>query len=134
METFKFFCRFNSKLVKFFTYPLQKDRKGQYKIQSGELIRVCMSSDFFLEEADEWRDDAWSIMRKRPDVKFFLLTKRPQRVKDYLPKDWGDGWDNVFFNVPAKTNAEPMSVFRYCSTCRLSIKALCVRHSSARSV
>jgi len=82
-----------------FTYPLQKDRKGNFKIQSGELIRVCMSSDFFLEEADEWRNEAWEIMRKRPDVKFFLLTKRPQRVKDHLPKDWGDGWDNVFFNV-----------------------------------
>ena len=46
------------------------------------MIRVCMTSDFFLEEADAWRDEAWSIMRQRPDVKFFLLTKRPQRVRD----------------------------------------------------
>lgn len=82
-----------------FTYPLQKDRKGRYKIQSGELIRVCMSSDFFLEEADAWRDEAWEIIRNRPDVKFFLLTKRPQRVKEHLPKNWGAGWENVFFNV-----------------------------------
>jgi len=80
-------------------YPLSKDRHGNYKIKSGELIRVCMTSDFFLEEADDWRDEAWSIMRLRPDVKFFLLTKRPQRVKDCLPQDWGDGWENVFFNV-----------------------------------
>ena len=82
-----------------FHYPLQKTRDGRYKIQSGELIRVCMTSDFFLEEADPWREEAWDIMRQRPDVKFFLLTKRPQRVKDYLPKDWGSGWDNIFFNV-----------------------------------
>lgn len=82
-----------------FDYPLSKDRHGNYKIKSGELIRVCMTSDFFLEEADDWRDEAWSIMRLRPDVKFFLLTKRPQRVKDCLPQDWGDGWENVFFNV-----------------------------------
>lgn len=82
-----------------FTYPLQKDRKGNYKIHSGELIRVCMTSDFFLEEADSWRDEAWQIMRRRSDVKFFLLTKRPQRVKDCLPKDWGNGWENIFFNV-----------------------------------
>jgi len=82
-----------------FRYPLQKDRGGSYKIQSGELIRVCMSSDFFLEQADQWRDEAWEIMRKRSDVKFFLLTKRPQRVKDCLPKDWGNGWENIFFNV-----------------------------------
>lgn len=82
-----------------FNYPLEKDRKGRYKVQSGELIRVCMSSDFFLEEADPWRDEAWEIMRERSDVKFFLLTKRPQRVKDCLPKNWGDGWENIFFNV-----------------------------------
>lgn len=33
-------------------------RGGGNKIKSGELIRVCMSSDFFLEEADEWRAEA----------------------------------------------------------------------------
>lgn len=82
-----------------FRYPLQKSRDGSYKIKSGEQIRVCMTSDFFLEQADAWRDEAWSIMRQRPDVKFFLLTKRPQRVKDCLPKDWGNGWENIFFNV-----------------------------------
>ena len=58
-----------------------------------------MTSDFFLEEADEWRDEAWNIIRQRPDVIFFLLTKRPERVRDCLPYDWGDGWENVFFNV-----------------------------------
>ncbi len=82
-----------------FRYPLSKDRNGAYKIQSGEQIRVCMTSDFFLEEADGWRDDAWRIIRQRPDVVFFLLTKRPERVAQCLPYDWGDGWENVFFNV-----------------------------------
>lgn len=82
-----------------FTYPLQKFRDGSYKVKSGELIRVCMTSDFFLEEADDWRAEAWEIIRKRPDVKFFLLTKRPQRVEKCLPKNWGDGWENVMFNV-----------------------------------
>ena len=57
-----------------FSYPLQKDRTGHYKIQSGEQIRVCMTSDFFLEEADPWRVEAWDIMRQRSDVVFFLLT------------------------------------------------------------
>lgn len=82
-----------------FRKPIQRDRKGNYKIRSGEMLRVCMTSDFFLEEADVWRDDAWSMIRQRRDVIFFLLTKRPQRVKDCLPKDWGNGWDHVFFNV-----------------------------------
>lgn len=85
-----------------FNYPMQKDRHGNYKIKSGELIRVCMTSDFFLEEADEWREEAWRIMEERSDVKFFLLTKRPHRVKECLPKSWSNGqWsmDNIFFNV-----------------------------------
>lgn len=82
-----------------FTYPLHKSRDGRYKIHSGEMIRVCMSSDFFLEDADCWREEAWSIIKARSDVKFFLLTKRPERVSSALPADWGDGWENVFFNV-----------------------------------
>jgi len=82
-----------------FRYPLQKDRYGRYKVQSGEMLRVCMTSDFFLEEADTWRQEAWNIMRQRSDVKFFLLTKRPQRVAAHLPHDWGNGWENIFFNV-----------------------------------
>ncbi len=82
-----------------FRYPLQKDRDGHYKVKSGEMIRVCMTSDFFLEEADEWRDEAWAVMRQRKDVKFFLLTKRPERAPACLPYDWDDGWEHIFFNV-----------------------------------
>lgn len=82
-----------------FNYPLAKDRNGQYKIKSGETIRVCMTSDFFLDEADAWREEAWDIIRIRKDVKFFILTKRIDRVKDHLPSDWNDGYENVSINV-----------------------------------
>lgn len=82
-----------------FDYPLSKLRDGSYKIKSGEQIRVCMTSDFFVSQADSWRNEAWDIIRERSDVVFFLLTKRPERVLSCLPDDWGDGWDNVFFNV-----------------------------------
>lgn len=30
---------------------------------------------------------------------FYLLTKRPERVVECLPEGWGQGWDNVWFNV-----------------------------------
>ena len=85
-----------------FDYPLHKNRDKSFKIKSGEMIRVCMTSDFFLEQADEWRAEAWEIMRQRSDVIFFLLTKRPERVAECLPKDWGEGWENIFFNVTAE--------------------------------
>ena len=74
-----------------FSYPLSRHKNGAYQVISGEQIRVCMTSDFFLEEADQWRDEAWSIIHSRPDIIFFLLTKRPERVRKCLPYDWGEG-------------------------------------------
>lgn len=88
-----------------FNYPLQRNRNGNYIIKSGELIRVCMTSDFFLSQADQWRYEAWEIIRQRPDVKFFLLTKRPERVVSCLPENWGDGWDNVMINVSCENQS-----------------------------
>lgn len=82
-----------------FTLPIKKDREGNYKLQSGSFVRVCMASDFFLEEADAWREEAWEMIRKRPDVTFSLLTKRAQRIKECLPPDWNEGWENVSFSV-----------------------------------
>lgn len=82
-----------------FNYPLQKNRDGTYKVKAGEQLRVCMTSDFFVEDVDKWRDEAWNIIRQRKDVSFFILTKRPERVLNNLPSDWEDGYENVFFNI-----------------------------------
>ena len=82
-----------------FNFPVKKDRAGQYKLESGSFVRVCMTSDFFLEEADEWRKEAWDYIRQRPDVTFSLLTKRAHRIRECLPDDWANGWDNVTFSV-----------------------------------
>lgn len=82
-----------------FRYPLSRSRDGSLKVLPGELIRVCMTSDFFVEEADPWREEAWDVIRQRPDVKFWLLTKRPERLATCLPDDWGAGWANVMLNV-----------------------------------
>ena len=88
-----------------FDYPLRRRRDGTPQVRAGELIRICMNSDFFIEEADAWRAEAWEIMRQRPDVRFFLLTKRPERVRSCLPADWPGrngrqgGWPNVMLNV-----------------------------------
>lgn len=87
------------------TLPVKKDRQGNYKIKSGEFVRVCMTSDFFLEEADEWRDEAWEMIRQRPDVTFSLLTKRAHRIQGCLPPDWGNGWENVCIAVSCENQA-----------------------------
>jgi len=82
-----------------FSLPVQKNRAGGYKIPAGMTLYVGLSTDFFLEEADEWRTEAWRIIRRRPDVAFRLLTKRADRIRDCLPDDWGDGYENVMLNV-----------------------------------
>lgn len=89
-----------------FNYPLQKNRQKEYKIQPGERIRVNMTSDTFIEEADEWRDEMWDIIRQRSDVLFWLITKRPERIADHLPFDWGEGYDNVMIAVTCEN--QPM--------------------------
>ena len=80
---------------KVFTLPIDKNRKGEYKVKSGELIYTCFTSDFFFEEADEWRKEAWDIIRERKDCKFLFTTKRIERFYINLPDDWGDGWEHV---------------------------------------
>ncbi len=78
-----------------FDLPLHKDRSGSYKIRSGELVYTCFTSDFFLDAADQWRGEAWDIMRIRSDLRYLIITKRIDRFEQCVPDDWGDGWDNV---------------------------------------
>lgn len=88
-----------------FNLPLKKTRSGEYKIPSGMEIATCFTSDFFLEEADSWRDDAWDIIKKRSDVDFLICTKRIERFYEHLPEDWGEGYDNVIIVVTAENQA-----------------------------
>ncbi|MBS7340113.1 MAG: DUF5131 family protein [Lachnospiraceae bacterium] len=77
-----------------FDRPIQKKKNGEYKMASG-LVYLCFSSDFLLEDADEWRSEAWKIIKERSDCTFLFLTKRIERFLDCIPEDWGDGYDNV---------------------------------------
>lgn len=75
--------------------PIAKKRDGSYKIPSGEVLYTCFTSDFFVEEADEWRKEAWAIIKERSDLHFFMITKRIHRFMECIPEDWGDGYENV---------------------------------------
>lgn len=59
------------------------------------IVYTCMTSDFFIEEADPWRARAWSMIRERGDLRFFIITKRIHRFEECLPPDWGEGYENV---------------------------------------
>lgn len=78
-----------------FDLPLKKKRNGEYKIPSGEIVYTCFTSDFFVQDADEWRIEAWKIIKQRSDLYFLIITKRIDRFNVNLPNDWNDGYDNV---------------------------------------
>lgn len=52
------------------------------------MVFTCSWSDFFIEEADPWRDDAWQVIRVTPHLTYQILTKRPERIIHCLPDDW----------------------------------------------
>lgn len=47
-------------------------------------IFTCSWSDFFIEEADAWRDEAFAIMALTPQHTYQVLTKRPERMLEYF--------------------------------------------------
>lgn len=63
------------------------------------LIFTSSLTDVFHPEIDGYREEMWDIIRRCPHLTFQILTKRPERINDHLPKDWGDGWDNVWLGT-----------------------------------
>lgn len=78
-----------------FNLPIQKKRDGSYKVESYTTLFTSLTSDFFIEEADEWRNDVWSMIKERSDCHFYIITKRIHRFLTCTPTDWGEGYHNV---------------------------------------
>lgn len=72
------------------------------KYPPGRKVFVCSWSDFFHPGADQWRSEAWEVIRQRPDLIFQILTKRPERISECLPEGWDRGWPNVWLGVTAE--------------------------------
>ena len=77
-----------------FFKPIEKLNNGNYKMKPG-IVYLCFSTDFLIEEADEWRAQCWDMIRERQDCTFLFLTKRIDRFLKCVPADWGAGYDNV---------------------------------------
>lgn len=88
-----------------FDAPVAKTQKGVYKMKPGQMVYLCFSTDFLIEEADEWREACWAMIRARPDLHFLFLTKRIERFLSCVPPDWGDGYDNVTVGCTVENQA-----------------------------
>lgn len=84
--------------TKDWTHPARWNRIAT---DQGRRFRVftCSMSDFFHEGADQWRSDAWDIIRACDRLDWLVLTKRPERIREQLPADWGNGFPNVWLGV-----------------------------------
>lgn len=71
--------------------------RAPLKWKDNRKVFVCSWSDFFIEDADPWREEAWEIMRSTPHLTYQLLTKRPENIADRLPAGWP--FKNVWLGV-----------------------------------
>lgn len=81
-----------------------------------KLIFTCSWSDWFIEEADQWRDAAWKVIKDTPQHTYQILTKRPERIKGCLPDDWGSGYDNVWLGVSVENQKYAKRIWHLCHT------------------
>ncbi len=88
-----------------FDLPLRRLRDGTYKLKGPDDVFTCFTSDFFLDQADPWRAEAWRMMKIRSDLRFFFITKRILRFHEQLPEDWGEGYPNVSIGVTCENQA-----------------------------
>lgn len=74
------------------------------------LIVFCASlADVFDNHKSidpAWRDDLWRLIAGTPDLRWMLLTKRPQNIARFLPSDWGNGYANVALGASAENQEE----------------------------
>ena len=76
-------------------------RWQQQATEQGRRFRVftCSMSDFFHPDADQWREEAWEVIRQCQNLDWLILTKRPELIAERLPSDWGKGFPNVWLGV-----------------------------------
>jgi protein gp37 len=78
---------------------------ADFRRRFGRRRRVFCASlaDVFDNQAKaEWRTDLFKLIRQCDQIDWQLLTKRPQNIKKMLPRDWGDGYPNVWLGTTAE--------------------------------
>jgi len=93
-----------------FDWPIRRNAKDEYRIKGDKILATCFATDFFLPEADEWRNEVWAMIKERTDIDFLILTKRIDRFNEELPEDWGDGYDNV--NIGCTVENQELADYR----------------------
>ncbi len=78
--------------------PVSWDKKAAER-EGPTFVFASSWTDFFIDEADLWRAEAWRVMRDTPHLTWLVLTKRIERAYEHLPIDWNFGYPNVLMGV-----------------------------------
>lgn len=80
-------------------------KAGEFSAIHGRRQRIFCASlaDVFDNKANPvWRMDLFELIRECSSLDWLLLTKRPQNIREMLPRDWGNGYPNVWLGMTAE--------------------------------
>lgn len=84
---------------KYWNDPIRWNRKA---VAAGERQRVFCSSLADVLDVEGYADERarfFELTKVTPNLDWLLLTKRPENFEEMKPKDWGDGYENVWFGI-----------------------------------
>ena len=73
--------------TKDFYKPIERLKNGNYKMKSG-LCYLCFQSDFLIEEADEWRNEVFKMIKE--NLKKTLIFTQFKGVANFVYKSLND--------------------------------------------
>jgi protein gp37 len=91
--------------VKHWNEPLKWERMAVR--DNAQRLVFCSSMCDLFENHDTVIAELkklWPLIRATPHLTWQLLTKRPARIKAYLPDDWGRGYHNVWLGTTIESN------------------------------
>jgi protein gp37 len=86
--------------------PLRWNERAHTEGTRRRVFCASIADVFDNKVPTSWRVDLWSLIRATPALDWLLLTKRPQNIRDMLPKNWGVGWPNVWLGTTAENQQE----------------------------
>jgi protein gp37 len=75
-----------------------------YKIPSGSIIKVCTTSDFFIDALEKVKQEAIEEIEARKDCLFIITTRRPENIDKYFESYTEKELRNIVINVAVEDN------------------------------
>jgi protein gp37 len=88
--------------------PVKWNRKAEDAGIRTKVFCASLADVFDGEAPAAARIRLWELIRVTPFLDWQILTKRPANFRRFLPKDWGDGYRNVWLGVTAENRQEAL--------------------------